>query len=130
MAEHTRSAGKIFFDKITTANKLGIRTGSITQMIEMFVEWGNRPGTRTYPAYLIQMRNGVILLEMTAGKPASGAIYFLDLTTQTFYEVSFEGLGADLTRQRFDRLLKEYGLLQYASDPRLIHSETMPPAHA
>jgi hypothetical protein len=125
-----KSAGRMFFDKVTTADKLGIRTGSITQMVEMFVEWGNLPGDPTYAAYWIQMRNGVLLLEMTPGKPASGAIYLLDLTTQTFYEVSFEELGANLTRRQFDLLVKEYCLIQYASNPRLIHSKTAQAATA
>ena len=118
----TRSAGKMSFDKINTADKLGIRTGSITQMVEMFVEWGNGPGGDSYAAYWIQMRNGVLLLEMTPGNPASGAIYLLDLATQTFYEVSFEELGANLTRRQFHLLAKEYRLIQYASNPSLIHA--------
>lgn len=126
----TRSAGRMSFDKVATAEKLGIRTGSITHMVEMFLEWGNAPGVDAYAAYWIQMRNGVLLLEMTSGKAASGAIYLLDLATQTFYEVTFEELGATITRSQFDLLLKEYRLIQYASNPSLIHAPVAEPAIA
>jgi hypothetical protein len=123
-------AGKMSFGKIATAEKLGIRTGSITHMVEMFLEWGNAPGAEAYAAYWIQMRNGVLLLEMTPGNSASGAIYLLDLSNQVFYEVTFEELGATITRSQFCLLLKEYRLIQYASNPRLIHAPIPEPASA
>jgi hypothetical protein len=122
----TRNVGKMSFDKLATADELGIPTGSITQMVEMYLDWAE-----AYAAYWIQMRNGVLLLQMIPGDPASGGIYLLDLATRTFYLVCFEGLDyLELTRSQFERLVKEYGLLRYASNPSLIHVPIAKPATA
>lgn len=68
----------------------------------------------------IQMPQGILLLQMAPGNPASGAIYLYDRLRQEFYLLSFEGAEDDLTVDEFSQLLPEYNLLRYAEQPALL----------
>ncbi len=109
------SLGLMSFSKLCTAAEIGIRTGSITQLIKAYLEW-----SEGFAAYWIQMQNGALLLQMVPDEPESGAIYLLDLANRTFYLVSFEGPDDNLTRRQFEQIVEEYGLIRYASNPGLI----------
>src|SRR5216683_7181497 len=96
------SLGLMSFSKLCTAAEIGIRTGSITQLINAYLEW-----SEGFAAYWIQMRNGALLLQMIPDDPASGAIYLLDSSNRTFYQVGFEGPDTTLTRHQFEQIVEE-----------------------
>lgn len=111
------SLGSMSFYRLITANEIGVRTGSVTQLINAYLEW-----SEGFAAHWIQMRNGALLLQMIPDDPESGAIYLLDSANRTFYQVCFEGPDTTLTRRQFEQLVDEYGLILYASNPGLIHA--------
>jgi hypothetical protein len=65
----------------------------------------------------IQMPQSVLLLQMVPGRPDTGAIYLYDRQDQMFYMIGFDAHDDDLTVHEFEQLVREYGLLFYASQP-------------
>lgn len=111
------SLGLMSFSEVATAADIGVRTGSITELVTAYLEF-----MEAFAAHWIQMTNGALLFQMIPGEPASGAIYVLDSAGRTFYQVVFEDGDNTLTRNQFDGLVREYGLMRYACNPGLIHA--------
>jgi len=76
------------------------------------------------------MPQGILLMPVVPGNPASGAIYVYDRQNQEFYLLSFDGPDDRLTTQDFSQLLTEYNLLQYAEQPALLQSAFQSPGSA
>ena len=112
-----RSLGLMSFSKVATAAEIGVRTGSITELVTAYLEF-----MEAFAAYWVQMTNGVLFLQMIPNQPASGGICILDSANRTFYQIMFEDGDTTLTPGEFDKLVKEYGLMRYACNPGLIHA--------
>ena len=115
--KRTGSLGKISFATLVTADDIGVRTGSDSELVQAYLEWAEG-----YAEYWIQMKNGAVLLQMIPGSPDSGAIYLLNSLNRTFYLVHFENGDSNLTKKQFEILVGEYGLLDYATCPQLIEA--------
>jgi hypothetical protein len=121
----TGSLGKISFERPVTAADIGVRTGSDSELIRAYLEWAEG-----YAEYWLQMKNGAVLLQMIPGCPDSGAIYLLNSLNRTFYLIAFEEGDSTLTKKRFEELVSEYRLLDYASYPQLIEAPVQEPGTA
>lgn len=90
--------------------------------IRMFLDVASDTGYRAIAPRLTQMSKGVLLFQMVADEPASGAIYILIRDSGEFYAVTFDGPSDNLTITEFESLAQEYGLLEYAACPQLIQA--------
>lgn len=113
--KRTGSLGELSFTWPITAGDIGVGTCPDSELVKAYLQW-----SEGYAEYWLQMRNGAVLLQMVPGCPNSGAIYLLDSTNRTFYLADFELGDTDLNKHTFERLVAEYGLLDYASNPCLI----------
>ena len=98
--------------------------GTIEQTVSAFLEIGEAIATRW-----IQTSKGVLLLQMVADNPSSGAIYVFDRQRDDWYMLSFEGCEDQFTAETFDQVFSEYGLFGYVEQPSLLLS-SLQPAHA
>jgi len=98
--------------------------GTIEQTVSAFLEIGEAIATRW-----IQTSKGVLLLQMVADNPSSGAIYVFDRQRDDWYMLSFEGCEDQFTAETFDQVFSEYGLFGYVEQPGLLLS-SLQPAHA
>ena len=98
--------------------------GTIEQTVSAFLEIGEAIATRW-----IQTSKGVLLLQMVADNPSSGAIYVFDRQRDDWFMLSFEGCEDRFTAETFDQVFSEYGLFGYVEQPgRLLSSLQL--AHA
>ncbi len=121
----TGRLGAISFVRLVTADEIGVQGGSDSQLINAYLDWAE-----AYAEYWLQMKNGVVLLQMIPDDPASGAIYLLNSLNRTFYLVEFTKGDTNLTRKQFEELVYEYKLLTYASYPQLIETPVQELARA
>jgi hypothetical protein len=111
------SRGAIRFDPLFTTADIGLRQdASIDHVVKAFLNVGEALASRW-----IEMPRGILLLQMVAEEPASGAIYLYDREHHIFYFVSFlDGEDDALTVTEFDQLVTEYDLVSRAANPSFL----------
>ena len=121
------SRGTITPHRLFSVRELGLGNPEphVDRVIQAFLEIGEAVAARW-----IQMPQGILLMPVVPGNPASGAIYVYDRQSQEFYLLSFDGPDDCLTTQDFGQLLAEYNLLQYAEHPALLQSAFQSPGSA
>jgi hypothetical protein len=117
-----RSRGELRIQLLFKSDEIGISVPEPHPMraIRIFLDVGSDADYRAIAPRLTQMPKGVLLFQMVADEPASGAIYILDRESGEFYSVTFDGPSEHLTVQEFEALAREYELLEYAARPQLI----------
>ena len=118
----TKSRGPLHIDLLFRSDEIGVSVPEPHTMraIEIFLDVASDAGYRAIAPRLTQMPKGVLLFQMVANEPDSGAIYILDRESGNFYAVTFEEARGELTIREFEVLVREYGLLEYAVSPQLI----------
>lgn len=113
----SQSRGAIRFEPLFTAENIGLRKeASVEHAIKAFLTVGEAVAARW-----IEMPRGVLLLQIVAGNPASGAIYVYDRERQIFYFVFFdEGRDDSLSVRDFEELAAEYDLVSWTANPGLL----------
>jgi len=120
-----RSKGSMFFHRLFSAQEIGLGTNAAqftTAVISQFLKIGEAVAARW-----IEMPQGVLILQIIAGRADSGAIYFYDRKQQIFYMIAFDGPDDNLTLEDFNQLLVEYDLIRFAEHPNLIELQPSPP---
>ena len=114
-----RSRGDLHFHRLFTVRELGFGNPEpfVGPLIRQFLKIGEAVAGRW-----IEMPQGILILQMVPGAPASGAIYLYDRSQQVFYMVGFDGDEDNLTLEEFNQLLAEYNLVRYAEQPSLAQS--------
>lgn len=108
-----RSRGKMSLRHLFGIKELGFRDpeSNLDELIRKFVSIGEAVAARW-----IQMPKVVLVFQVVAGDPASGAIYLYERRAQSFYMLTFEGPEDNLSLSDFDELLTEYELLDRVRD--------------
>lgn len=121
-----RSRGALYFHRLFTVRELGFGNPEpfVGPLIREFLKVGEAVAGRW-----IEMPQGILILQMVPGAPASGAIYLYDRSQQVFYFIGFDGDEDNLTLEEFNQLLTEYNLVRYAEQPSLAQSDS-PSANA
>jgi hypothetical protein len=116
--------GELRIERLFTSSEIGVSVPEPHPMraIRIFLEIASDINYRAIAPRLTQMPKGVLLFQMVADEPASGAIYLLLRDTGEFYSVTFDGPSDNLTIAEFESLVREYGLLEYAAQPQLIEA--------
>jgi hypothetical protein len=116
------SRGALQIELLFTSSEIGVSVPEPHPMraIRIFLDVGSDADYRAIAPRLTQMPKGVLLLQMIADEPASGAIYILIRDSGEFYSVTFDGPSEHLTVQEFESLAREYDLLEFAARPQLI----------
>lgn len=119
MQQHMNRNSGLHFSKLFTVQELGFKNPEpfVGPLIRQFLKIGEAVAGRW-----IEMPQGILIFQMVAGVPDSGAIYLYDRRDQVFYIACFDGNDDHLTLEEFNRLLVEYDLLQYAEQPGLVRS--------
>jgi hypothetical protein len=117
-----KSRGELRIELLFRSHEIGVSVPEPHPMraIRIFLDIGSDTDYRAIAPRLTQMPKGVLLFQMVADEPASGAIYILIGDTGEFYTVTFEGPSDNLTIAEFESLVREYGLLEYVASPQLI----------
>jgi hypothetical protein len=117
-----RSRGELRIELLLKSDEIGVSVPEPHPMraIRTFLDVGSGTDYRAIAPRLTQMPKGVLLFQMVADEPASGAIYILVRESGEFYSVTFDGPSEHLTVQEFEALVREYDLLEYAARPQLI----------
>ena len=113
----SQSRGGLRFELLFTADEVGLRKdASVEHAIKVFLYIGEAVASRW-----IEMPKGVLLLQVVADNPQSGAIYLYDRERQIFYFVCFEqGRDDSLTVAEFEQLVTEYDLVSWTANPCLL----------
>lgn len=121
-----RSRGNLYFHRLFTVRELGFGNPEpfVGPLIRQFLKIGEAVAGRW-----IEMPQGILILQMVPGAPASGAIYLYDRSQQVFYLVGFDGDEDNLTLEQFNQLLTEYNLVRYAEQPSLAQSDSPAAQH-
>lgn len=116
-----RSRGALYFHRLFTVRELGFGNPEpfVGPLIRQFLKIGEAVAGRW-----IEMPQGILILQMVPGAPASGAIYLYDRSQQVFYLIGFDGDEDNLTLNEFNQLLAEYDLVRYAEQPSLAQSDS------
>jgi hypothetical protein len=119
-----KSRGEMRIDLLFASSEIGVSVPEPHSMraIRIFLDVASDTDYRAIAPRLTQMPKGVLLFQMVADEPASGAIYILIRDSGEFYAVTFEGPSEHLTIPEFESLVREYGLLEYAAHPQLIQA--------
>jgi hypothetical protein len=117
-----RSRGELRIELLFKSDEIGVSVPEPHPMraVRIFLDVGSDADYRAIAPRLTQMPRGVLLFQMVADEPASGAIYILVRESGEFYSVTFDGPSEHLTLQEFEALVREYDLLEYAARPQLI----------
>ncbi len=117
-----KSRGELRIGLLFTSSEIGVSVPEPHPMraIRIFLDVASGADYRATAPRLTQMPKGVLLFQMVADEPASGAIYILIRDSGEFYAVTFDGPSENLTIGDFESLVPEYGLLEYAAQPQLI----------
>lgn len=115
----SHSKGRLHFEPLFTAEELGLpNRANIAHVVKTFLTVAEGEASRQ-----IEMPNCVVLLQSVPQDLHSGAIYFFDRETQTFYLAVFEAAGDDaLSTAQFEQLVDEYDLLDYAENPKRLRT--------
>ena len=119
-----KSRGEMRIDLLFTSSEIGVSVPEPHSMraIGIFLDVASGTDYHAIAPRLTQMPKGVLLFQMIADEPASGAIYILIRDSGEFYAVTFDGPSDNLTVPEFESLVREYGLLEYAAHPQLIEA--------
>jgi hypothetical protein len=106
--------GHMVAHRLFGVRELGFRNpeSNLDAVIREFLSIGEAVAARW-----IQMPNVVLLFQVVADDPASGAIYVYDRIQQEFYMLTFEGAEDNLTLAEFGEILSEYQLIQWSLHP-------------
>lgn len=119
----TQSRGALYFHRLFSVAELGLGASSAephtNRLIREFLKIGEAVAGRW-----IEMPKGILILQMVADRPDTGAIYLYDRTEQVFHMIGFDGADDNLTIEEFNQLLEEYSLLKFAEHPGLIKSHS------
>jgi hypothetical protein len=120
----TKSRGALRIELLFTSTEIGASVPEPHPMraIRLFLDVASDIDYRAIAPRITQMPKGVLLFQMVADEPASGAIYILERESGNFYAVLFEGAREELTISDFESLALEYSLLEYAAHPQLIQA--------
>ena len=122
----SQSRGKLSLYHLFNAEEIGVaKEPNLDRLVKVFLQI-----SEGLVARWIQMPNGLLLLVMAPGDPASGAVYLYDRNRQEFSLVCFEGAEDTLTVQEFEDLVEEYSLVDCASNPSLLQGLFQQPAAA
>ncbi len=113
------SFGSLQAHRLFSASEMGI--GNPEPHVELVIREFLKIGEAVAPRQIL-MPKGVLLLQMAPGNPQSGAIYLYDRPNGAFYILCFEAKDETLTVDDFWRLLQEYDLLRYATQPELLQA--------
>ncbi len=139
-SDNPKRRDSLYIEQLFTAHDLGIEVPEphSDRAIQIFLELGSDTGSDTQPPYVaiaprrIEMRKGVLLLQMIQGDPESGSIYLYEKDTGAFFMISAQAddrlvvPGMDdghLTVTDFDTLVEVYGLRDVAASPDRIPTE-------
>jgi hypothetical protein len=119
-----KSRGELRIELLFTSSEIGVSVPEPHPMraIRIFLDIASDTDYRAIAPRLTQMPKGVLLFQMVADEPGTGAIYILIRDSGEFYAVTFEGPSDNLTIPEFESLVREYGLLEYAAQPQLIEA--------
>ena len=119
-----KSRGALRIELLFTSTEIGVSVPEPHPMraIRIFLDVASDTDYRAIAPRITQMPKGVLLFQMVADEPASGAIYILERESGNFYAVLFEGAREELTISDFESLAQEYSLLEYAAHPQLIQA--------
>lgn len=99
------------------------RTGQTSeQVVNAFLNL-SEPGDATLSRW-VEGPQSIMLFEMVAGDPESGAIYVFDRKAKEWFLLCFEGDDDRLTPADFDRVFSEYNLFRYIERPELLSTDT------
>lgn len=109
-----QSRGSIRFQPLFTTQEVGLgENASIEHIVKVFLNVGEAIAARW-----LEMPRGVLLLQVIADQPSSGAIYLYDRERHIFFFVDFaEGRDDSLSPADFDNLVAEYNLVSWAANP-------------
>jgi hypothetical protein len=118
----SNSRGVLRMDLLFRSDEIGASIPEPHPMraIQVFLDVASGEGYRAIAPRIIQMPQGVLLLQSIANEPVSGEIYIFDRDTGDFYAVTFEGARGEFTVSECDDLVREYGLLEYLAEPTRI----------
>jgi hypothetical protein len=110
----TGKRGLMTAHRLFGVRELGFRNpeSNLDAVIREFLSVGEAVAARW-----IQMPNVVLLFQVVADDPASGAIYVYHRIQQEFYMLTFEGAEDNLTLGEFGEILSEYQLIQWSLHP-------------
>lgn len=113
----TQSRGSVRFQPLFTTEEVGLNENAcVEHVVKVFLSVGEAIAARW-----IEMPKGVLLLQIVADQPASGAIYLYDRERHVFFFVDFaEGRDDSLSPAEFDELVTEYNLVSCAANPGLL----------
>lgn len=113
----TESRGSVRFQPLFTTEEVGLNENAgVEHVLRVFLSVGEAIAARW-----IEMPKGVLLLQVVADQPASGAIYLYDRERHIFFLVDFaEGRDDSLSPAEFDELVTEYNLVSCAANPSLL----------
>lgn len=116
MANTTGTRGRVRSYVLGTCDEYGIEEGSVSIVLRTFMEI---VGQRSI--HSIDMVKGVLLFAQpkTTDDPQSGVIYVYDKDGRLFWGVHFDD-ARSFTRDQFEQLVDEYGLVDYAARPALL----------
>jgi hypothetical protein len=119
-----KSRGELRIELLFRSDEIGISVPEPHTMraINIFLDIASDADYRAIAPRLTQMPKGVLMFQMVADEPATGAIYILERESGNFYAVVFEGAREELTIPEFESLAQEYCLLEYAACPQLIQA--------
>jgi|SRR5581483_2756051 len=107
----TGKRGPMVAHRLFGVRELGFRNpeSNLDAIIREFLSIGEAVAARW-----IQMPNVVLLFQVVADDPASGAIYVYHRIQEEFYMLTFEGAEDNLTLADFGEILSEYQLIQWS----------------
>lgn len=113
----TESRGSVRFQPLFTTAEIGLReNASVEHVVKVFLTIGEAMAARW-----IELPKGVLLLQVVADQPASGAIYLFDRERRIFFFVDFaQGRDDSLSPADFDDLMTEYNLVSWAANPSAV----------
>jgi hypothetical protein len=119
-----RSRGQMYMELMFSAEEIGITVPEPRpdRALQIFLDVSSGATYTAIAPRVSQMPKGVLFCSSVAGRPDSGAIYIYSREWGEFYMVMFtDGRETDLTVPEYEKLVHEYGLLEYAADPNLIY---------
>jgi hypothetical protein len=120
--QDSKSRGVLRIDLLFRSDEIGVSIPEPHPMraIQVFLDVASGEGYRAIAPRITQMPQGVLVLQSIANEPVSGEIYILDRDTGDFYAVTFDGARGEFTISEYDELVREYGLVEYLTQPARI----------
>jgi hypothetical protein len=127
-----KSRGRLRIEKLFSEKEIGILQPEphTDRAVTIFLDDASDKNTTVVAPRLTFMPKGVLFLMAIEEEPAAGVICIYDRENGDFYSVIFDGDYDHISMTDYEKLVMEYGLLEYAAQPDLITALNRPLGNA